>query len=285
MTPKSNRLSLGAAWGRGLNESNPEAGAPIPELRLSLAFYAPGAVLEAHCHETGFVGIVLGGAVEEQAGGRQASGRIGAMTVKPAGTVHRNRFGAAGAILLSIGDAPRRPLDRLGWMWREQSGQAPAGLAAALALRDGDPFGAAQEAAWQILASAGDEGRPGRASPAAPWLSRVRDRVAATRGRPSIGALARSEGVHPVYLTRLFHLSYGCSISRFIRRLRVQRGADLLARTDLQVSAIAADLDFADQSHFCRTFRAEMGVSPSAYRSVVRPNARRSSTGPGQVRN
>ena len=266
-----------------MNESNHEADALIPDLRLSLASYAPGAVLEAHRHETGCVGIVLGGTVEEQAAGRQASGRIGAMTIKPAGIMHRNRFGSSGAILLSIGAAPRRLLDRLGWMWREESGQAPAALAAARALRDGDRFGAAEEAAWRILASA-EAARPaGRPAPAALWLSRVRDQVAAARRRPSIGALARSEGVHPVYLTRMFHLSYGCSISRFIRRLRVQRGADLLARTDLQVSAIAADLDFADQSHFCRTFRAEMGVSPSVYRSVVRPASRRSSTGPGHV--
>lgn len=214
---------------------------------------------------------MLGGTVEECVGARQASGRIGSLVVKPAGTVHRNRFGAAGAILLSIANAPASLFDRLGWGWLDDTGHAPAAIRASIALRDGDPFGMAEEAGWQILSATGETG-PTPARGAAPlWLSNVRDLVATARARPSISGLANAIGVHPVYLTRAFRQRYGCSISRFIRRLRVQRAADLLAGTDLQVSAIAAQFDFADQSHFCRTFRAEMGVSPSLYRSVTRP--------------
>lgn len=215
--------------------------------------------------------IVIEGSVGESAGGRDAEGRIGSLVVKPAGTMHRNRFGSAGAVLLSIADAPSCLFDRLGWTWFEDSGQAPAALKAAIALRAGDPFGAAQESAWRMLAATGLGGpAPSRAT-AAPWLAKVKDQVAGAGARPSISRLANAAGVHPVYLTRMFRKSFGCSISGFIRRLRVQRGADLLARTDLQVSAIAAELGFADQSHFCRAFRAEIGVAPSVYRSAMRP--------------
>jgi AraC family transcriptional regulator len=244
-------------------------------LSLSLGTYASGALLDEHSHEGGGVSIVLAGSVEEHVGVRLAQGRIGSLVVKPPGTVHRNLFGSAGAILLSIANAPPALFDRLGWRWLDSARHTPAAMRASIALLEGDPFGEAQEAAWQIL-SAADDAEPTPVRIQCPlWLSSVRDSIADARARPSVSGIANAMGIHPVYLTRAFRKRYGCSISQFIRRLRVQRGADLLARTDLQISAIAAEFGFADQSHFCRAFRAEMGVAPSIYRSVMRAGTSR----------
>jgi AraC family transcriptional regulator len=226
-------------------------------------------VLDAHSHERGSVSVVVGGKVAERVGETEALGRIGDLVTKPPGVRHSNRFGASGALLIAIAEPPACAFDR-GWRWCGGAGSGRRAIAAAVALRQGDPFGAAQEAAWELLDCARAGERPVRGRGIPRWLADVRDRVAGDPGRPSVARLAEQAGVHPVYLTRAFRAAFGCSISGFIRRLRSERAADLLARRGPGIGAIAAMLGFADQSHFCRTFRAELGVSPSAYRALVR---------------
>lgn len=239
-----------------------------PDLSLSLQAYGAGAVLEDHDHRRGSIGVVIGGAVEEQVGGHEAQGRLGDVVVKPGGVVHRNRFGPQGALLLSIADPPRSAFDR-GWRWFGGAGLALRALAAAAVLRRGDPFGAAQDMGWELLALLDEREAMPSGRIVRPWLLDVRDAVASHPGRPSVRRLAERANVHPIYLTRAFRKAFGRSISGFIRKLRVERAADLLAGSELGVGAIAATLGFADQSHLCRAFRTELGVSPSAYRALV----------------
>jgi AraC family transcriptional regulator len=252
-----------------LNESNLEIDVPS-ELSLSLVRYAAETVLGDHSHARGSVSLVLGGSLEERVGGVEMRAAIGDVVVKPPGVVHRNRFGAAGAMLISIADIPGALFGGPGWRWFEGATLIRRAAQAAVALRSGDPHGIAQEAMWEVLAAVGAVA-PAPAETGVPrWLACLRDEVAGAAARPSVTGLARKAGVHPVYLTRLFRKCYGRSISGFVRKLRAGRAADLLARTDLSVSAIAAELGFADQSHLCRTFRAEIGVAPSTYRAIMR---------------
>jgi AraC family transcriptional regulator len=239
-----------------------------PDFSVFLRRYGPGAVLEDHHHGRGSVSVVIGGTVEERVGGNEALGRIGDVVVKPAGVVHSNRFGPQGAVLVSIAEPPRSAFEQ-GWRWFGSMGFARSALAAAAALRKGDPFGAAHDMAWELLECVGGgESRRCEAT-IAPWLRDVRDAVAGHPGRPSVSRLAERANVHPVYLTRAFRAAFGRSISGFIRKLRSERAADLLARSDLNIGAVAAALGFADQSHLCRAFRAELGISPSDYRALV----------------
>jgi AraC family transcriptional regulator len=252
-----------------LNESNLETAVPS-ELSLSLVRYAAETVIGDHSHARGSVSLVLGGSLEERVGRVEMRAGIGDVVVKPPGVVHRNRFGAAGAMLMSIADIPEALFRGPGWRWFDGRSLVRRAASAAVALRSGDPHGSVQEAMWDVLATVGAV-VPAPAETGVPlWLSRLRDEVAGAAARPSVAGLARKAGVHPVYLTRLFRKCYGRSISGFVRKLRAERAADLLAQSDLSVSAIAAQLDFADQSHLCRTFRAEIGVAPSAYRAIMR---------------
>jgi AraC family transcriptional regulator len=252
-----------------LNESN-QRGANVPrDLCLSVTRYASAAVLADHCHDQGSISIVVSGAVAEQVGEDEVEALAGDLVVKPPGTVHRNRFGPNGAVLISIANAPSSLFDRSGWRWLRQDSLVRLALAATAAARDGDPFGSGQEMAWQILEFAGADGERRVARDAPPWLATLRDEVANRPGRPSVTRLAEKAGVHPVYLSRAFRKFYGCSVSGFVRKLRVERAADLLRGTDLNVGTIAASLDFSDQSHLCRTFRKELGVAPSIYRSLL----------------
>jgi AraC-like DNA-binding protein len=37
----------------------------------------------------------------------------------------------------------------------------------------------------------------------------------------------------------------------------------------MRIADVSAHFGFADQSHFCRIFKAETGLAPSAYRSLL----------------
>lgn len=236
-------------------------------LQASLVRYAGGAVLDRHAHPSGSVSIVLAGSIEEEVGHKAELGRIGSMVAKPAGVEHRNRVGRDGAILLAITGKHADEIAAPGWRWNESRGAAGAGLRLARSLKAGARVDSEQLidllafAAGPFLAS-----NPPRAN----WLSDVRSRLDRESRPPSVRQLAEEADVHPVYLTRAFRKHFGCSVREYRRNVRVQRAARLLAGSNLPIASIAADLDFFDQSHLCRDFMAEMRISPSDYRAIVR---------------
>lgn len=78
--------------------------------------------------------------------------------------------------------------------------------------------------------------------------------------------LARKFGIHPNYLTRMFHAKYGISPKQYLTSLRLYRACKLLTTTDLSIAIIASSLGFDDQFIFSKVFKKEYDMSPSVYR-------------------
>ncbi|NRB65295.1 MAG: helix-turn-helix transcriptional regulator, partial [Saprospiraceae bacterium] len=57
------------------------------------------------------------------------------------------------------------------------------------------------------------------------------------------------------------------SSSEFIRDIRLQRAADLLADNNLNVSEVAYSCGFNSVSYFTQCFTQKFGVNPSKYSS------------------
>lgn len=70
------------------------------------------------------------------------------------------------------------------------------------------------------------------------------------------------------YLTRLFKKETGMSISDYVVQQRLGIAAELLAGTDLPISAIASKVGYANFSHFSRMFKKHMELGPAEYRST-----------------
>ena len=78
--------------------------------------------------------------------------------------------------------------------------------------------------------------------------------------------LARIAGLSTGHFNRAFKQSTGDSPHHYIIRNRAAMAKDLLVQTSRALADIALDVGFADQSHFCRTYAAITGETPSACR-------------------
>jgi AraC family transcriptional regulator len=103
---------------------------------------------------------------------------------------------------------------------------------------------------------------------------RHRDLVEATKlavnrditSTPSLSELARSLDCSPFHLSRIFHQVAGCSIRRYVARLRAFAAAERLSAGVSDLTGLALDLGYHDHSHFTNSFRREWGVPPRVFR-------------------
>lgn len=64
----------------------------------------------------------------------------------------------------------------------------------------------------------------------------------------------------------------GVDTTHFIRASRIQRARHLLAQTELAVSEICMQCGFDSPNYFSRTFRSDVGLSPTEYRRKCKEN-------------
>lgn len=154
-------------------------------------------------------------------------------------------------------------------------------LAHRMVARSGaDPGYAGAEAVLQLLAQAVD------AVPDEPWphagvAERAREALVAdeTAAADLVG-LATLLGTSPWYLSRTFRRHTGTTISRYRNRLRVSRALQRFESGATNLSTLATDLGFSDQSHFTRTVRRELGHTPGHLRALLDPPPRHGQDAP-----
>ncbi len=90
----------------------------------------------------------------------------------------------------------------------------------------------------------------------------------------SLADIARSIGTYEKRLSQVFRAQTGLTVFAFLREERIRRACWLLARTDMNMMDIAAEVGFQSAANFTTAFRERMGVTPSAYRQAVREESR-----------
>lgn len=73
-------------------------------------------------------------------------------------------------------------------------------------------------------------------------------------------------GISAGQLRRVVKQHAGATPRLWLRNLRLERAADLLADPSLRIKEIQSLVGIADASHFARDFRDRFGTSPSEYR-------------------
>jgi AraC-like DNA-binding protein len=117
----------------------------------------------------------------------------------------------------------------------------------------------------------------GAATPRLGWerpaVARVREYLHARLAENvSLDELTRVAGLTRFHLLRVFKQTMGLPPHEYQLVARVQAASRLLAKGERRAK-VAAELGFADQSHFGRHFRRIAGVSPGAFAFSLAPSS------------
>jgi len=101
----------------------------------------------------------------------------------------------------------------------------------------------------------------------------ARDRVERTRellardlaNPPTLETLGREVGCSPFYLSRSFSREVGLTIPQYLRKLRMERAAELLRSGRYNVTEAATEVGYASLSHFSKAFCETIGCCPVLY--------------------
>ncbi len=98
-------------------------------------------------------------------------------------------------------------------------------------------------------------------------LKQIHQDLAATH---TVETLARSVSLSPSRFAHLFSQETGQSLIQTLTQLRLRQACRLLATTEEPISRIGGIVGFNMPHYFSRQFRAQLGMSPSAYRERCR---------------
>jgi AraC family transcriptional regulator len=268
------RLGAGQYYGVLLHKQE------VAGFTLTESTYVPGLRIPRHSHERAYFGLLLrGGYTETYDGSRRECGPA-SLVFHPGHETHAEQFCGAGGRLFRVEVGPGR-LEQIRTHSRVLEGPAHfrGGCLSVLAGRLYREFGVADELSplaieglvLELLAGASrDLWSPGPGE-VPRWLGQARDLLHARFAeRLDVEGVARTVGVHPVHLARVFRRHYRRTPGDYVRRLRVEHACRLLSGSDAPLAEVALAAGFADQSHLTRTFRRLTGTTPAAFRAVRR---------------
>lgn len=236
----------------------------------------PPEGIPRHTHESAHFCLIVRGDYETRT--RNLRGRCGASALlfHPAGTTHDDHFRetSGACLMVSLPDSVLEAHDARPTSRSTAFDDAEIGFPGARMLRElrrPDLFSglALEGLALEMLSRAATRRTRERGSP--PWLGRARAFVHEHATVPArVADVARAAEVHPVHLARVFRERLGLSPGEYLRRTRVRRAMEMMARTDHGLAAIAVRTGFCDQSELTKAFRRETGTTPSRYRQILR---------------
>jgi AraC family transcriptional regulator len=243
------------------------------------AWFPAGEVLPRHTHERPCVAVMLDGSFDLRFTGKSFHCSPTTVFTEPAGETHANFMGSGGAHVLVVQPDPAhvellRPFGGLlsQATHRHHPGMVERALRLAGELDGIDDLSAlaAEGIVLEMLVGLTRLDRGDHPSPPA-WLRQAQELLHEHFAEPlRTTEVARAVGVHPAHLARGFRIHFRLSMGSYVRRLRLDWAARELVRSEVSLAALALASGFADQSHFTRFFKRYTGLTPNAYRRMMR---------------
>jgi len=89
----------------------------------------------------------------------------------------------------------------------------------------------------------------------------------------TLDLLSEEVNKHPVHISRTFTKYMFCSVYSYITKLRIEAASSKIKKGQISLAKLAYDLGFSDQSHFSRTFKKYVNISPSSYQLMNESNS------------
>jgi AraC family transcriptional regulator len=252
-----------------------QASRQVDGIFLSETTYSPETRIPRHSHVNAHLTLVRQGAFTETYGTRTRLCEALTLSFHPPEEIHSARIHDTGALSFNIElDAEwlcRREIDVF-----QEGFDFQGGDLARIMLRLNHEFHLSDEPSslaiegmtlelLAVVARKRQSGPSCRKMP--PWLERAWQIVQERFREPlTLSDVASVVAVHPVHLATTFRRYYRCSLGDAVRRKRIELASQQLAVSDAPMSEIAVACGFADQSHFCNTFKRQVGMTPSNFR-------------------
>jgi len=246
---------------------------------LSETHYTPGLKLSRHSHEAPYFGFILCGAYTESYGQRVRACQPSMLIYHPAGELHAQRFNQTAVRLFRI-EVNHQRLQDMGQAGfsLESPADSRSGLVNSIAHKLYQEFCAPDAvsrlaieglALELIAAVARLSNRRDNTSGYPPrWLTQAHELIKSRFAEPlTLNEMARAVGVHPVTLAREFRRYYRSTIGEMTRHERIEFACREILKPGAKLTDVAISAGFYDQSHFTKTFKQIMGVTPAQYRA------------------
>lgn len=248
-------------------------------MTLSEVSYSSGLSTPKHSHQQALVVISLEGLSTQLYGNKPTTCKPWSVSFHPPREIHWDHFFAPGVRDLNIeiasdqlsvfrnySDAFDRPFTSAGW--------GPRRIAARLyrEFREFDELSplAIEGLLIELLVEASRR-RVRRSSHPPAWLRLARELLRARFAENmALADVAEYVGVHPVHLAREFQRFFCRTVGQEVRQLRVEFACREILQAKRTLSEIALMAGFSDQSHFAKTFKKMLGVTPTQFQSANR---------------
>jgi AraC family transcriptional regulator len=248
----------------------------VADLKLMETCYPASLRMPRHTHEDAYFSMTLRGGYSEMAERTSRVCAPASVVFHPAEEAHAVEFHDTKVRIFRVVVGPRwservRPYSGI----LDTQAEFQGGIMACLGFRLYQEFCrrdtvaplAMEGLVLEILAEASRH-QPERTARYPPrWLQQVQELLHAQfRTNMPLEEIAGLVGVHPVHLARAFRAHHRCTLSDYVRRLRIEFTCRQLVSSDLPLCQIALTAGFADQAHFSRTFKQFTGLTPTEYK-------------------
>ena len=82
----------------------------------------------------------------------------------------------------------------------------------------------------------------------------------------SLDDVSRVVNISPYYFSKLFKEATGENFIEYLTNIRIEKAKDLLKNSDLSMKEICAMCGYSDPNYFSRTFKKNVGLTPTEYK-------------------
>lgn len=253
---------------------------------LTESAYAAKSILPKHSHEYSYFCFVLQGVYTEFYGSREIACKPSTLTFRPSGGIHEDQFHNQDGRVFVIEISPawleklRQNSLQLSDKIDYRNGflkQLAARLNREFHQKDNASLLAIEGLTVEIMAEASRRSNNAKEGRLPVWLKQARELLHERFSEHlTLEQIATEVGIHPVHLATVFRQKYHCTIGEYIRRLRIEYACREILKGQNTFANIALDAGFANQSHFSKSFKRQIGCTPAEYKkSHPAPNSRR----------
>lgn len=101
------------------------------------------------------------------------------------------------------------------------------------------------------------------------WVKKVRELINDRwNEKLTLQDLALTAGINPITVSKNFRKYFGCTFGEYVRNVKVEKSLPCLRTPSASLTETAYFCNFADQSHFTRTFKTLTGFLPKQYHKL-----------------